>query len=144
MIIAQSWPSKNVNCIFQRNSSVMKLFSIIESSSHPQFSELYKQLGYEELVFTSMRKAIQKLKTVIPDVVIADFLYGYGNNYAGVNISNLDVFLYSLAKYAPQARMIALYEKSEQIYIKQFEALFPDVQCLLLPVSKARLEILLR
>ena len=122
----------------------MKLFSIIESSSHPPFSELYRQLGYEELVFTSMRKAIQTLKTVTPDVVIADFLYGYGNNYAGVNISNLDVFLYSMAKYAPQARMIALYEKSEQGYIKQFEQLFPEVQCLLLPVSKARLESALR
>ena len=122
----------------------MKLFSIIESSSHPPFSELYRQLGYEELVFTSMRKAIQKLKTVSPDVVIADFLYGYGNNYAGVNISNLDVFLYSMAKYAPQARMIALYEKSEQGYIKQFEQLFPEVRCLLLPVSKARLEAVLR
>jgi len=121
----------------------MKLYSIIESSSHPQFSALYRQLGYEERVFTSMRKAIQNLKTEQPDVVIADFLYGYGNNYAGVNISNLDVFLYSLAKYAPQALMIALYEKSEQIYIKQFAELFPDVQCVLLPVSKSRLEELL-
>lgn len=122
----------------------MTLFSIIESSSHPPFSELYRQLGYEELVFTSMRKAIQTLKTVTPDVVIADFLYGYGNNYAGVNISNLDVFLYSMAKYAPRAKLIALYEKSEQVYIKQFEQLFPEVQCLLLPVSKARLEEVLR
>ena len=122
----------------------MKLFSIIESSSHPPFSELYRRLGYEELVFTSMRKAIQTLKTVTPDVVIADFLYGYGNNYAGVNISNLDVFLYSLAKYAPQARMIALYEKSEQGYIKQFETLFPDVKCLLLPVNKMQLENVLK
>lgn len=122
----------------------MKLFSIIESSSHPPFSELYRRLGYEELVFTSMRKAIQTLKTVTPDVVIADFLYGYGNNYAGVNISNLDVFLYSLAKYAPQARMIALYEKSEQGYIKQFETLFPDVKCLLLPVNKTQLENVLK
>jgi hypothetical protein len=122
----------------------MKLYSIIESSSHPQFSALYEQLGYEELVFTSMRKAIQNLKTLQPDVVIADFLYGYGNNYAGVNISNLDVFLYSLAKYAPQAMMIALYEKSEKMYIKQFAELFPEVKCVLLPVSKSRLEELLR
>ena len=122
----------------------MKLYSIIESASHPQFSALYRQLGYEELVFTSMRKAIQNLKTTQPDVVIADFLYGYGNNYAGVNISNLDVFLYSLAKYAPQARMIAFYEKSEQSYIQQFEELFPGVECVRLPVNKPRLEALLK
>ena len=129
---------------FAAITAFMKLYSIIESSSHPRFSALYQRLGYDELVFTSMRKAIQQLKTVTPDVVIADFLYGYGNNYAGVNISNLDVFLYSLEKYAPQASMFALYEKSEQVYIKQFEELFPDVQCLQLPVSEARLEALLR
>lgn len=121
----------------------MKLYSIIESSSHPQFSNLYQKLGYQELVFTSMRKAIQSLKRDQPDLVVADFLYGYGNNYAGVNISNLDVFLYSLEKYSPQAKVIALYEKSERVYIKQFASLFPNVLCVELPVTQTRFEQLL-
>lgn len=122
----------------------MNLYSIIESASHPQFSELYRRLGFEERVFTSMRKAIQNLKSEKPDVVVADFLYGYGNNYAGVNISNLDVFLYSMDKYAPDALMIALYEKSEQVYVKQMETLFPRVHYLLLPVKSSQLELLLQ
>ena len=121
----------------------MNLYSIIESASHPQFGEIYRRLGYNELVFTSMRKAIQNLKHDKPDVVVADFLYGYGNNYAGVNISNLDVFLYSMEKYAPDAQVIALYEKSEQVYIKQMETLFPKVQYMLLPIDKSRFESLL-
>jgi hypothetical protein len=115
----------------------MNVYSIIESPSHPKLDDVFTQLGYQEFVFTTMRKAIQSLKTRQPDIVVADFLYGYGNNYAGVNISNLDVFLYSLEKYAPQANVIAFYEKSERKYIEQFQALFPRVICMQLPVVKA-------
>ncbi len=114
----------------------MKVYSIIESASHPKLSDIYQSLGYEELVFATMRKAIQSLKSVRPDLVVADFLYGYGNNYAGVNISNLDVFLYSLQKYAPEAKVVALYEKSERSYVVQFQELFPGVVCMELPIAR--------
>jgi len=72
------------------------LFSIVESPMHPDFSRLYRRLGIRELRLGSMRKAIGQLKKERPDFVVAEFFYGYGNNYAGVNVSNLDVFLYSL------------------------------------------------
>jgi hypothetical protein len=73
------------------------LFSIVESPMHPDFSRLYSRLGIRELRLGSMRKAIGQLKKDRPDYVVAEFFYGYGNNYAGVNVSNLDVFLYSTA-----------------------------------------------
>ena len=114
----------------------MKVYSIIESASHPKLSDIYQRLGYEEQVFATMRKAIQSLKSIRPGLVVADFLYGYGNNYAGVNISNLDVFIYSLQKYAPEAKVIALYEKSERSYITQFQKLFPSVICMELPIVR--------
>ena len=100
------------------------LFSIIESPSHPMLSPLYKELGYQEQRFTNMRKAISALKKTQPDFVVADFLYGYGNNYAGVNVSNLDVFLHSLQKYAPEAKVIVLVSKQEQQYIEKLANLF--------------------
>jgi DNA-binding NarL/FixJ family response regulator len=100
------------------------LFSIIESPSHPMLSPLYKELGFEEQRFTNMRKAISSLKKTQPDFVVADFLYGYGNNYAGVNVSNLDVFLHSLQKYAPEAKVIVLVSKQEQQYIEKLANLF--------------------
>ncbi len=121
----------------------MVLFSIIESAAHPTFSNLYSELGFKEVQFSSVRKAIQALKRQPPDIVLADFLYGYGNNYAGVNISNLDVFLYSLEKYAPDCQVIAFYEKSEREYITQFEALFPKVTCLVYPIQESQLKSLL-
>ena len=55
-----------------------------------------------------MRKAIQGLSEQRPDYVVAEFFYGYGNNYAGANLGNLDVFLASLQKYAPRAQVIVM------------------------------------
>lgn len=93
------------------------LYSIIESPTHPRLSDLYRELGISEIQLTSMRKAISELKRTQPDFVVAEFFYGYGNNYAGVNVSNLDVFLYSLQKYAPQAKVIVFVDKSEREYV---------------------------
>ncbi|MEJ2361001.1 MAG: hypothetical protein P8Z75_06185 [Gammaproteobacteria bacterium] len=118
----------------------MIVYSIIESSAHPRLSNLYQRHGYQEVQLTSVRKAIQELKRQSPDLVVADFLYGYGNNYAGVNISNLDVFLYSLQKYAPACRVIALYEKSEQAYIGKLQELFPITACFAYPVTEKDIE----
>lgn len=118
----------------------MLVYSIIESSAHPRLSTLYQRLGYQEVQLTSVRKAIQELKRQVPDLVVADFLYGYGNNYAGVNISNLDVFLYSLQKYAPECRVIALYEKSEQAYIGKLEELFTITASIAYPVAEKDIE----
>ena len=86
-----------------------------------------------------MRKAISALKKKQPDVVVAEFFYGYGNNYAGVNVSNLDVFLHSLQKYAPKAKVIVLANKNEHQYVEKLAALFPLHQVLLQPVSQSEM-----
>jgi hypothetical protein len=53
------------------------LFSIIESPKHPKLSALFSRLGFEEVQLTSTRKAVSQLKKQVPDVVVADFVYGY-------------------------------------------------------------------
>ena len=119
----------------------MIVYSIIESAAHPNLSALYRRLGYEEIQLTSVRKAIQELKKHTPDLVVADFLYGYGNNYAGVNICNLDVFLYSLQKYAPACKVIALYEKNEQAYIGKLQELFTITASFAYPITERDIEM---
>jgi hypothetical protein len=123
--------------------SAATLFSIIESPMHPDFSGVYQRANIKELRFSSMRKAINELKKQPPDYVVAEFFYGYGNNYAGVNISNLDVFLYSLQRYAPQARVIVMVDKSEHQYVDKLNEIFLLHAVLQHPVSKAQLETLL-
>jgi len=115
------------------------VFSIIESPLHPNFTELYQKHGFENVQLNSMRKAISQLKKQKPDYVVAEFMYGYGNNYAGVNVSNLDVFLHSLQKYAPEAKVIVMVEKHEVKYVSKLLDLFTLHGVLQHPVSQQAL-----
>jgi hypothetical protein len=116
------------------------IFSIAESPAHPDFSSLYRRLGLDHERYDSMRKAMTGLKKSRPDFVVAEFFYGFGNNYAGVNVSNLDVFLHSLRRYAPEAKVIVLVDKSEAQFVDKLAALFPLHEVLVQPVRESQLE----
>jgi protoheme ferro-lyase len=120
--------------------STKTLFSIIESATHPNFAELYNTLGVEESKITSMRKAIAALKKQQPDFIVAEFFYGYGNNYAGVNISNLDVLLYSLQKYSSNTKVIVLVDKNEHKYVDKLNEIIKLHDVLKFPVNKKQLQ----
>lgn len=111
------------------------VFSVIESPTHPDFGAVYERLGLHNVRLTSTRKAIAHLKEQTPDFVVAEFFYGYGNNYAGVNISNLDVLLFSLQKYAPKARVIVLVDKGERQYVDKLNEILPLQAVMIQPVS---------
>jgi hypothetical protein len=100
------------------------LFSILESPGHPNFSALYRQLGIEERRLPSQRKAVHGLIHHYRHSELAVFLYGIGDNDAGANLSNLDVFLASLQKFAPAARVILLVDKSQRPYVDKLAARF--------------------
>ncbi len=116
------------------------IFSIAESPAHPDFSALYRRLGLAHERYDSMRKAMTSLKKSRPDFVVAEFFYGFGNNYAGVNVSNLDVFLHSLRRYAPEAKVIVLVDKSEAKFVDKLAALFPLHEVIVQPVRESQLE----
>jgi hypothetical protein len=119
------------------------LFSIIESPLHPNLSALFARLGFDEVPLTSTRKAISALKKQVPDVVIADFVYGFSNNYSGVHISNLDVLLMSMQKFAPQAEVIVLATAPEMAYAEKMRDIFPVKAILPFSVAEQELEALL-
>ena len=120
--------------------SAKTLFSIIESSAHPNFSALYGSLGIKESKINSMRKAIAALKKQQPDFIVAEFFYGYGNNYAGVNISNLDVLLYSLQKYSAATKVIVLVDKNEFQYVDKLNNIIKLHDIFKFPVNKKQLQ----
>ena len=120
------------------------LFSIIESPGHPNLSGLYRRLGLNELRLGSQRKAVQALKRSKPEWVVAEFFYGFGNNYAGVNISNLDVMLYSMQKYAPDTKLIVLVSVDERQYVDKLADIFPLHAVLQYPVAEAEIADLLK
>ena len=116
------------------------LFSIIESPAHPDFSSLYKKLGIREIRLNSIRKANAELKKQIPDIVVAEFIYGYGSNYSGVHISNLDVFLVSMQKHQVHARVIVMVDKSERQYVDKLHEIYPLDTVLVQPVIMSQME----
>ena len=119
------------------------VFSIIESPLHPDFSTLYAKHDFQQHAFRSVRQALQSLKKQAPELVVADFIYGYGNNYAGVNISNLDVMLYSMQKYSPEARLVVMVEKHERQYVDKLNEIFTLTEVFVYPVSGSQIEQLL-
>jgi hypothetical protein len=119
------------------------IYSIIETPAHPVFSALYTRLGFIEMRFSSQRKAMNELKLKPATFVVAEFIYGFGNNYAGVNVSNLDVLLMSLQRYSPATRTIVLTQKDQYPHIHKLEALFSLYKVLPLPVTEQQLENLL-
>jgi len=119
------------------------LFSIIESPLHPNLTALFARLGFDEVQLTSTRKAISALKKQVPDVVVADFIYGFSNNYSGVHISNLDVLLMSMQKFAPQAEVIVLATAPEMAYAEKMHDIFPVKAILPFSVAEQELEALL-
>ncbi|MEN8213516.1 MAG: hypothetical protein ABFR19_04050 [Pseudomonadota bacterium] len=111
------------------------LLSIVESPAHPNLSTHYQQLQISEHRVNSVRNALKHLKRENPDFIVAEFFYGYGNNYAGVHISNLDVLLHSLPKYAPHAKVIVLVSKAEYQYVEQLHRIYPLHGVLQYPVQ---------
>lgn len=100
------------------------LYSIVESPAHPNFSALYAKLGYTEVRLATQRKAITELKKQPADVIVAEFFYGFGNNYAGVNVSNLDVMLSCLPKYSPDSKIVVLAQKDQLPHVDKLAQLF--------------------
>lgn len=112
-----------------------QVLSIIESSMFPNCEALLQQLSYTETRVNSMRKAISKIKSTQFGYVLCEFSYGYGNDYAGVTVSNLDVMLYSLQKYSPDSKVVVVVDKSEKKYIEKLTALFSIHAILIYPYA---------
>jgi hypothetical protein len=112
------------------------LYDVIESPLHPDLGGVAATLGLERLVFTAQRKAIAQLRRRPPAIIAADFFFGYGNNYAGANVSNLDVLLRSVQRFAPDARVIVFADRRELPHTDKLVALFDIHAIVPLPTDR--------
>lgn len=116
--------------------SMKTLFSLVESPFHPNFSGLYQQLGIQEERFSAARKLHKALQKQQPDFLAGEFIYGYGNNYAGANLCNLDVTLHALQRFAPDTKVIVFVHPDEAPYVGKLVELFPIHAVLQYPVAE--------
>ena len=120
------------------------LISIVESSMHPNYSELYRKKGLSETKVNSIRKAISLIKKQPADYIVAEFFYAYSTNYSGVHKSNLDVLLVSLGKYSPNTKVIVLVEKEESRFVNVLDSLPITVHAVLIhPTTVTQMQDLL-
>lgn len=129
---------------YVNGNSMKTLFSLIESPFHPDFSALYQELGIEEARFDTARNLHRALQKQPPDFFVGEFIYGWGNNYAGANVSNLDVTLRSLQYMAPQAKVIVFLHPREEEHIGKLLDLFPVHAVLTYPVDEQAMQAALQ
>ncbi len=130
--------------LYENGKSIKILFSLIESPFHPDFRDLYQKMGLVEEYFDTARNLHRALQKQPPDFFVGEFIYGYGNNYAGANVSNLDVTLRTLQCIAPQAKVIVFVHPREESHIGKLLELFPIHAVLHYPVSEQDMQAALQ
>ncbi len=112
------------------------LYTLVNSPLDCRFPDLHRELGIEEERFDSARNLHRALKQRRPDYFIGEFVYGWGNNYAGANVSNLDVTLRTLQPIAPQTKLIIVMRPSEAAQIGKLLELFKVHAVLTYPLGE--------
>ena len=120
------------------------LFALVESPFSPHFPDLYQALGIAAERFDSARNLHRALQKQAPDFFLGEFIYGWGNNYAGANVSNLDVTLRTLQCAAPKAKTIVVMQPSEAPHIGKLLELFPIHAVLKYPVTEDEMRAVLQ
>ncbi|HHC73180.1 MAG TPA: hypothetical protein ENK54_09815 [Thiotrichales bacterium] len=119
------------------------LLSVVESAMHPSFADLYGRLGLREERAYSIREAMRLAKRLRPAWIVAEFFYGYGNNYSGVHVSNLDVLLVQLQTSSPQTRVVVLVQKEEMRFVERLTDRFPVHAVMQLPADPEEMQVVL-
>lgn len=82
-----------------------RLLLIIEAGGYGNLLPLFEEQGFEVMVETSSRRAMSRLKTWQPDVVVADFYKRYFHD----RVSNLESLL-ALATRNNATRIVIIYD----------------------------------
>jgi len=120
------------------------LYLLINSPLACQFPDLYQDLGIEVVRFASARNLHRALKERRPDYFVGEFVYGWSNNYAGANVSNLDVTLRTLEAIAPKAKKIIVMQPSEKPHIDKLLELFAVDAVLTYPIDAKQMRTALQ
>lgn len=116
------------------------LLSIIELGGYPDFKPLYQQAGFTVESVASVRKAISLLKTLKPDVIVAEF--NFQSDFRD-RTSSLESLLATVQRL-PDAKVIVFYEKDFAHQLARLTAQFPVFATLAFPIDTTQLEAALR
>jgi hypothetical protein len=117
------------------------LLAIVELGGYPDFGPLYRRLGYEVEVVTSMRKALSFLKRRRPAVIVAEF--NYQSDFRD-RTSSLESLM-AVVQRMPETRLIVFFEREYQHQFERLHSRFGEViEALAFPIEEPRLAELLQ
>jgi hypothetical protein len=120
------------------------LYALVQSPLPAQLSAVYQELGIVTERFDSARNLHRAIQKQPPDFFVGEFIYGWGNDYAGATVSNLDVTLRTLQAAAPKAKIVVVAQPSEEAHIGKLLALFTIHAVLKFPVDKEQMRATLQ
>ena len=120
--------------------SCPQLLAIVEMGGYPDFTPLYRRVGFRPEKLHAVRKAQGWLKKNRPAVVVAEFHF---DPELRDRMSNLESLFATLQRYAPEARMIVFIDSSHRDRLQGVEARFPVFGALDYPIDEQALAGLL-
>ncbi|MCG6970078.1 MAG: hypothetical protein LJE85_09960 [Gammaproteobacteria bacterium] len=123
-----------------------KLLAIVELGGYPNFTPLYQRNGYEVTMAHAMRKAINMVKKIHPDVIVAEF--NYQSNFRD-RTSSLESLLATVERLSQGAstqsqgkaiKVIVFYEKEYTPQLEKLQAAFNNFDTLAYPIQEQDLE----
>ncbi len=116
------------------------LMSVVELGGYPDFTALYRRLGYKVETITSGRKAITTLKKAQPAVVVAEFNFQFEFRD---RTSNLETIL-AVTQHIEGVKVVVFYNQEEEAKLELIRQRFPGFVAMSYPVEEGELEAVLR
>ena len=112
------------------------LLSIVELGGYPDFRAIYERAGFKVETINSVRKAITALRTIMPDVIVAEF--NYQSDFRD-RTSSLESLLATMQRL-PDTKLIVFYEKEFEHQLPRVTSRFALHATLPFPIDEAKLE----
>jgi hypothetical protein len=123
-------------------SQTKKLIAIVEQGGYPNFTALYQRNGYEVTMAHAMRKAINIVKKILPDVIVAEFNYqsDFRDRTSSLESLLATVDRLSHGANAKVVKVIVFYEKEYIHQLEKLQAVFSNFETLAYPIQDQDLE----
>lgn len=112
------------------------LLAIVELGGYPDFSALYRRLGYEPETVTSGRRALSTARKLCPAVIVTEF--NFQRDFRD-RTSSLESLL-ALTQSMPETRVIAFYETFDAEPLARLRARFSNFIAIERPIDEAKLQ----
>ena len=122
-------------------SGKRKLLAIVELGGYPNFTRLYQSCGYDVTMEHSMRKAMNIVRKVVPDTIVAEFNYQSDFRDRTSSLESLLATVDRLTQTSDKKiQVLVFYEKEYQHQLAKLQTMFKKFSVLPYPVDENSLK----